>query len=75
MADSLIALLGDPQARRVMGRRAYEYTRNMTWTEVGATYAEIFAEVARRPVAALVPSLVSSRVPSHVPSHLAGARV
>ncbi len=72
MAGSLISLLDDPRARRAMGRRAYEYTRHMTWTEVGATYAEIFAEVARRPV----PSLVSSRVPSRVPlPNLAIARV
>jgi hypothetical protein len=36
----------------------------MTWTEVGATYAEIFAEVARRPVPALavVPSVAVARV-------------
>jgi glycosyltransferase involved in cell wall biosynthesis len=64
MAQSLIALLDDPGARRIMGRRAYEYSRHMTWTEVGATYAEIFAEVARRPVPvlAVVPSVAVARV-------------
>jgi glycosyltransferase involved in cell wall biosynthesis len=51
MSHALIGLLEDPLARREIGRRAYDYTRDMIWSEVGATYAQIFADVARRPIA------------------------
>lgn len=56
LADSLSGLLLDRAARDRLGRRAYEYTRDMVWPEVGAAYARIFAEAAateRRPMPVL----------------------
>ncbi len=43
-------LLGNREEREAIGRRAYAYSRGMTWPEVGAEYAAIFAEAARVPV-------------------------
>ena len=39
-----------------IGRRAYAYSSGMTWPAVGAEYATIFAEAARRPVSLLRPA-------------------
>ena len=47
LAEALIRLLGDPELRHLYGRRAYEHTRGMIWSEVGAAYGRIFARIAR----------------------------
>jgi glycosyltransferase involved in cell wall biosynthesis len=50
LAHALVELLGNREERETIGRRAYEYSRHMTWPKVGAEYAAIFAEAARVPV-------------------------
>ncbi len=50
LAETIVELLGDREERDAIGRRAYAYSRGMTWPKVGAEYAAIFAEAARRPV-------------------------
>jgi glycosyltransferase involved in cell wall biosynthesis len=41
-SDAFVELLGDPELRGSMGRRAYDHTRSMVWWEVGAEYRRIF---------------------------------
>jgi glycosyltransferase involved in cell wall biosynthesis len=41
-AAQFIELLGDPELRASMGRKAYEHSRGMVWWEVGAKYRLIF---------------------------------
>ena len=43
LASSFIELLGDPELRASMGRRAYEHSRGMVWWEIGSQYRRIFA--------------------------------
>ena len=42
LAEALIDLLEDPEARASIGRRAYAHSRNMVWWEVGSRYRRIF---------------------------------
>jgi glycosyltransferase involved in cell wall biosynthesis len=44
-AEVLSELLRDPDARRQLGRQAYDFSRTMIWPEVGARYARIFSRV------------------------------
>jgi len=46
LAESLTEVLLDRELRTRLGRRAYEFSRTMVWTEVGATYGRIFDRVA-----------------------------
>jgi glycosyltransferase involved in cell wall biosynthesis len=46
LAAALSELLGDPQLRATIGRRAYEYSRRMVWSAVGGEYRDLFAQVA-----------------------------
>lgn len=46
LAESLTNLLLDRDLRNHLGRRAYEFSRAMVWTEVGARYRRIFDRVA-----------------------------
>jgi glycosyltransferase involved in cell wall biosynthesis len=46
LAGTLIDLLRDPELRASLGRRAYEYSRGMVWSEVGAEYRRVFARAA-----------------------------
>ena len=46
LAESLTAVLLDRDLRGRLGRRAYEFSRTMVWTEVGAMYRRIFDRVA-----------------------------
>jgi glycosyltransferase involved in cell wall biosynthesis len=55
LAAALTRLLGDPSLRHEIGRRAYDYTRTMIWSAVGAKYRALFAQVAD----AAAPSSVS----------------
>jgi len=63
MATTLVELLQDREARDTLGKRAYAYTRDMVWSEVGAEYARIFASAGRAPapVVGLMPSLAAVR--------------
>lgn len=45
-AAALNELLGNPDLRAAIGRRAYAYSRNMVWPAVGAMYRDLFASVA-----------------------------
>lgn len=47
LAASLTELLRDPELRHTLGRRAYEHSRGMIWSEVGLQYRQVFAEAAR----------------------------
>ena len=46
LAEALVALLGDPEGRAAIAKRAYAYGRHMTWPTVGAEYLDVFADVA-----------------------------
>lgn len=46
LAAGLNAVLGDPAMRARIGRSAYEHSRSMVWSAVGAQYRALFAEVA-----------------------------
>ena len=47
LSETLIVLLRDPALRTLLGRRAYEYSRRMVWSEVGGQYRRVFARAAR----------------------------
>jgi glycosyltransferase involved in cell wall biosynthesis len=44
IAEALLALLGDPVRVREMREKAYEFSRRMTWGEVGQNYLVAFRE-------------------------------
>ncbi len=46
LAQALTLLLGDDALRGAIGRRAYDYSRDMVWSAVGATYRDLFSQVA-----------------------------
>ena len=46
LGAALNELLGDPELRAAIGRRAYEYSRRMVWSSVGGEYRDLFAQVA-----------------------------
>jgi glycosyltransferase involved in cell wall biosynthesis len=46
LAAAVSRLLADAETRADMGRRAHEFSREMTWTRVGARYAELFERAA-----------------------------
>ncbi len=45
-ADALIGLLQDDELRAAVGRRAYEHSRAMVWSNVAVQYRQLFARVA-----------------------------
>jgi glycosyltransferase involved in cell wall biosynthesis len=45
LSDSLTELIQDPALRLQLGQRAYDFSRTMIWSEVGARYREIFDRV------------------------------
>ncbi len=57
LADAFVSLLGDPARRSSIGRRAYEYTRGMVWSRVGAEYRAILGQ-AMLPASPLIPIAV-----------------
>jgi glycosyltransferase involved in cell wall biosynthesis len=65
LADALVDLLGDRPGREAMGRRAYDYSRRMTWQTVGLEYARIFAAAAGAARSA-VPVMASASARSRV---------
>jgi len=56
LADAIMQLLGNRDEREAIGRRAYAYSRGMTWPAVGKQYAALFAEAAGRPIPMLRPT-------------------
>jgi glycosyltransferase involved in cell wall biosynthesis len=48
LAASLVELLCNPALRTAMGRRAYDYSRGMTWPAVGEAYRRVFTQAAMR---------------------------
>ncbi len=53
-ASALNEVLGDDKLRAALGRKAYDYSRRMVWSEVGAQYRALFQRVgAAASVAAL----------------------
>lgn len=46
LATAVNRLLGDPVLRATLGRRAYEHSRSMVWSAVGAEYGRLFADLA-----------------------------
>jgi glycosyltransferase involved in cell wall biosynthesis len=55
LAQTFVELLGDPGLRASLGRRAYEYSRGMVWSEVGEKYRRVLARAARPATPFLVP--------------------
>jgi len=45
-ADALIGLLENEELRAAVGRRAYEHSRAMVWSNVAGQYRDLFARVA-----------------------------
>jgi glycosyltransferase involved in cell wall biosynthesis len=45
LARALDTLLADEGLRRAIGQRAYEHSRHMVWSEVGARYQRLFERV------------------------------
>ena len=43
---ALNEVLGDPELRASLGRRAYAYSRGMVWSAVGADYGDLFERIA-----------------------------
>ena len=46
LAEALTNLLEDHALRGAIGRRAYDYSRGMVWSAVGAQYSALFSRVA-----------------------------
>ncbi|HEX5589245.1 MAG TPA: glycosyltransferase [Candidatus Limnocylindrales bacterium] len=49
LAAAMNQVLGDPELRAVLGRRAYERSRGAVWSAVAAEYRDLFARAAERP--------------------------
>jgi glycosyltransferase involved in cell wall biosynthesis len=45
LADAVSALLADDELRATLGRRAYDHSRPMVWSEVAAAYGRLFERV------------------------------
>jgi glycosyltransferase involved in cell wall biosynthesis len=45
-AEAINGLLDDPVRRQAIGRRAYEHSRRMVWSAVGAQYRSLFGALA-----------------------------
>jgi len=56
LADAFDTLLADDGLRAAVGLRAYEHSRHMIWSEVGARYRRVLAGAA-----GMVPSPIASR--------------
>jgi len=47
LADGISSLLGDPELRAAIGRRAHAFSRRMIWAAVGEEYTSLFHATAR----------------------------
>jgi glycosyltransferase involved in cell wall biosynthesis len=60
LASALNEVLGDHALRAALGRRAYDYSRKMVWSSVGAAYARVLGRVANNaPLAVPAASLAA----------------
>ena len=62
-ADALIGLLENDELRAAVGRRAYEHSRAMVWSNVAGQYRQLFARV-----------VAGHRIQAHRPLPLLAAR-
>jgi glycosyltransferase involved in cell wall biosynthesis len=60
LSSAVITLLDDPARRGEIGRKAWEYSRGMVWSEVANDYRALFARVA----GISVPAGTDQRVPA-----------
>ena len=61
LAAALNDVLGDADRRAALGRRAYEHSRGMVWSEVGAQHRRLFARLgAGIPISAVPPSVIAA---------------
>jgi glycosyltransferase involved in cell wall biosynthesis len=56
LANALNNVLGDHELRAALGRRAYEHSRRMVWSAVGADYRRLFRQITAGPLVS-VPAL------------------
>ena len=54
-ASAINEVLADDDRRAALGRAAYDHSRTMVWSEVGAQYRALFQRVGAASVAALAP--------------------
>ncbi len=60
LAAALSEVLGDAGLRATLGRRAYQHSRGMVWSQVGAEYRHLFERIGSPiPRSALLPQLVA----------------
>ena len=60
LASAIVEVLTDDVLRRETGRRAYDHTRAMVWSAVGARYRRLFGAVGNAPRASVrAPSLAT----------------
>ena len=50
LASAVVGLLGDTEGRVAMGRLAHEYSRSMTWWQIGARHRDLLLTIASAPV-------------------------
>jgi glycosyltransferase involved in cell wall biosynthesis len=50
LATAVSGVLGDRELRLAIGRRAYDYTRRMVWSAVGAEYQRVLKQVSGGPL-------------------------
>ena len=48
LAEALNDVLGDPEMRRELGKRAYAYSRRMVWSAVGAEYRRLLERLTTK---------------------------
>jgi glycosyltransferase involved in cell wall biosynthesis len=63
-AAALNEVLGDDELRAALGRQAYDYSRGMVWSEIGAQYRRLFERVGTgRSLPAAAPSIFTALNP------------
>ena len=62
LAAAVAGLLEDDERRLEMGRLAHQYSRSMTWWEIGARHRELLVQIASAPV----PRRDTRRVPGRL---------
>jgi glycosyltransferase involved in cell wall biosynthesis len=56
LAAAVTSVLADDELRATLGRRAYDHSRPMVWTEVAAAYARLFERVVGEVTPAVAPA-------------------
>jgi glycosyltransferase involved in cell wall biosynthesis len=56
LAEAVTALLADDDLRAKLGRRAYDHSRRMVWTEVAASYGRLFERVVGEAAPSVAPA-------------------